>query len=654
MNQPVNTEKMSVTEGKETPQKDGSSLWEIRTEEQSYAFLSDKTIQEENRYGQKIDLLDLTEGKFPEGRSMFINDNPDVGLNPNRNKQHAFFFTADNCIGCHACESACAEKNETPAHLAFRSVGYVEGGSFPDYQRLNISMACNHCDDPVCLKGCPTNAYTKHTEYGAVLQDPETCFGCGYCTWVCPYNAPQLDPLEGQVSKCNMCVDRLEMNLKPACVSACVGNALDFGVVENIPENREEAKVSIPGFPDPEITHPNIRFQQVKQMPDEMTRPDSMPIKYHKDGEGNYKPSIDQKAGKKKSWNLGKLNSRENPLVLFTLMSQASIGAFTVMFLAAQFGIAGFAEFASTAMYVPLAIFSFLLVGSGLFMSTTHLGKPLRFYRGFNNLRHSPVCREGLGIAAFMGFLALHIAFSLPANSVFAGIWQSLFGSEISTLLPQGMAFGAASVSGYLAILSAAAGLYYMTVCYRIPARPFWNHWQVSTTFYGSGLSLGTLAIGLFAIPTLAFDGIAFGAFLQITGTIMALGAAIEGIGLYFHHKDMRTAEHEGGASHYIQRSTFGKTYILRNALIGVVVLAASALVISGIDNIWGLAAWGLVALMLVASSLIGRALFYVLVVPTTMPGAFFWRNKGFEQHARDIGLADMPQVGVVPESKLH
>jgi len=52
---------------------------------------------------------------------------------------------------------------------------------------------------------------------------------------------------------------------------------------------------------------------------------------------------------------------------------------------------------------------------------------------------------------------------------------------------------------------------------------------------------------------------------------------------------------------------------------------------------------------VLVVASLMGRALFYVLVVPTTMPGAFFWKNKGFEQHARDIGLADMPQVGVVP-----
>ena len=41
--------------------------------------------------------------------------------------------------------------------------------------------------------------------------------------------------------------------------------------------------------------------------------------------------------------------------------------------------------------------------------------------------------------------------------------------------------------------------------------------------------------------------------------------------------------------------------------------------------------------------------LFYVLVIPTTMPGAFFWKNKGFEEHARDIGLANMPQVGVAP-----
>ncbi|MBA2351632.1 MAG: hypothetical protein H0V78_07555, partial [Burkholderiales bacterium] len=54
---------------------------------------------------------------------------------------------------------------------------------------------------------------------------------------------------------------------------------------------------------------------------------------------------------------------------------------------------------------------------------------------------------------------------------------------------------------------------------------------------------------------------------------------------------------------------------------------------------------------LIVLLTLIGRALFYVLVIPTTMPGAFFWRNKGFEQHARETGLARMPQVGVLPDA---
>jgi hypothetical protein len=56
---------------------------------------------------------------------------------------------------------------------------------------------------------------------------------------------------------------------------------------------------------------------------------------------------------------------------------------------------------------------------------------------------------------------------------------------------------------------------------------------------------------------------------------------------------------------------------------------------------------WGLVVLSVIACALVGRALFYVLVIPTTMPGAFFWKNPGFQSHARDAGLARMPQVGV-------
>ena len=66
-------------------------------------------------------------------------------------------------------------------------------------------------------------------------------------------------------------------------------------------------------------------------------------------------------------------------------------------------------------------------------------------------------------------------------------------------------------------------------------------------------------------------------------------------------------------------------------------------------DSVTSLMLWTALLGSIVVTALIGRVLFYVLVIPTTMPGAFFWKNKGFEQHARDIGLANTPQVGVAP-----
>jgi len=70
----------------------------------------------------------------------------------------------------------------------------------------------------------------------------------------------------------------------------------------------------------------------------------------------------------------------------------------------------------------------------------------------------------------------------------------------------------------------------------------------------------------------------------------------------------------------------------------------------SAVDGVAGLILWGVLAVLVVVTALAGRALFYALVIPTTMPGAFFWRNPGFQEHARETGLANMPHVGVVPD----
>ena len=584
-------------------------MFPIRSNEPDYARLNDPVSQTVNRYGQSIETV--TASDQLRGQSLNINGDHGVGENPNRYKQHGFFFTADNCIACHACEAACSEKNDNPAHIAFRSVGFVEGGVYPNTQRLNISMACNHCDDPVCLKGCPTRAYTKFAEYGAVLQDPDICFGCGYCTWVCPYNAPQLDPIKGQVSKCNMCVDRLEVGLKPACVSACLGSALDFGVIENIPEGREQAKTEIPGFPSPDITHPNIRFQQTRNTQRDMLRLDSTALKYHKadDGSGQFKPMLDPKHGFARHWNLKRLlTSHENAHIAFTLSVQAVMGAFVI-------------ALATGLNALPSLIVMVALASFGLFKLNMHLGKPMRFYRGFNNWRLSPVSREIAGVSLFFAGLAGTTFFTVFPGFPFAALLQS-----------------AATVA---ALVGLALGGYYMIKLYRIKARPFWDHWQTGASFIGTGLGLGGLLLGLLSLA----QGLLTVAGAETLATLIAVGFALEGIGLLAHARDMARRGNEGMASHYEQTTTYGHSYRLRNGLLGVSLVLAVAVAVTGAVSL--LAPLTLTAL---AAAILGRALFYVLVIPTTLPGAFFWRNPGFVEHARESGLARMPQLGVVPD----
>ncbi|MDP2795228.1 MAG: DmsC/YnfH family molybdoenzyme membrane anchor subunit [Sulfurisoma sp.] len=598
-------------------------MFPVRENEPDYALLKDPACLSHNRYGQPIETVPA--GHALRERSLDINNDAGIGTNPNRYRQHGFFFNADNCIACHACESACSEKNDVPAHLAFRSVGFVEGGSYPNTQRLNISMACNHCDDPVCLKGCPTRAYTKFAEYGAVLQDPDICFGCGYCTWVCPYNAPQLDPVKGQVSKCNMCVDRLEVGLKPACVSACLGKALDFGVIENIPEGRSQAKTEIPGFPRADITHPNIRFQQTRVTQREMARLDSMPLKYHRDDStGRFVPVLDPKHGFARQWNLGKLlGSHENAHVAFTLSVQSVMGAFLLLVLGGWLGLAALVEYAASAAWLPTLGVMLALLGFGLFRLNLHLGKPLRFYRGFNNWRLSPVSREIAGVSLFAGSLAGFGFFNLFPDFPLAD-W----------LKPASAAAG---------LLGSSVGGYYMIRLYRIPARPFWNHWHTDAAFVGAAFNLGGLLLALLALVF----GVMSPELTRLLAASIGLGLALEALGLLAHARALKAAHSEGAASFYEQTTTYGHPYRLRNGLLGLSLLLAAAIAVTGAPLLFVP-----LALAAMSAAILGRALFYVLVIPTTMPGAFFWRNKGFVEHARATGLARMPQVGVVMEGR--
>lgn len=265
-----------------------------------------------------------------------------------------------------------------------------------------------------------------------------------------------------------------------------------------------------------------------------------------------------------------------------------------------------------------------------MFLSTLHLGRPWRFYRGFNNLRYSPLSREALGVALFFAMLGGHWLMSLVSLSGLFADW-----AEITSVL--------STISGEIAVVFGAAGIYFMTRIYRIKARPFWNHWQVTASFFGTALSLGGVLAGLGLAASIFILGGEIQGGFEVLLISLATGLALEGLGLIFHARDLQRGGGEGAASFHVQTSQFAGAYVLRNALLGLNLMMVLALWWFDAASLAGMG----MAVSVLAMALIGRSLFYVLVIPTTMPGAFFWKNKGFEEHARETGLAEMPQCGV-------
>ena len=152
------------------------------------------------------------------------------------------------CVGCRTCEKACNEANKLPApDVSFEDVSVFKekrrptekaytvvnqykdpkDGGMPIYRKIQ----CNHCNEPACASACPIHAYTKTPE-GAVIYDPDKCFGCRYCMIACPFYVPAYtygDPLTPKIVKCTMCHERIKNAGMPACAEACPTGAITFG-----------------------------------------------------------------------------------------------------------------------------------------------------------------------------------------------------------------------------------------------------------------------------------------------------------------------------------------------------------------------------------------------------------------------------------------
>ena len=102
--------------------------------------------------------------------------------------QYGFYFNGRRCAGCKTCIMACKDFHDLPPEISFRQVYEYGGGTWrreadgtlsQDAFAYSVSVACNHCGNPACVRVCPTGAMHKD-ERGLVSVDAARCIGCGY------------------------------------------------------------------------------------------------------------------------------------------------------------------------------------------------------------------------------------------------------------------------------------------------------------------------------------------------------------------------------------------------------------------------------------------------------------------------------------------
>jgi anaerobic dimethyl sulfoxide reductase subunit B (iron-sulfur subunit) len=159
---------------------------------------------------------------------------------------------------------ACKDRNDLPTGLLWRRVYEIAGGGWekrgeawiPGVVAYHVSMACNHCENPVCGLSCPVQAVWKRGD-GIVMIDTDSCIGCRYCEWACPYTAIRFNAETNTVSKCHFCFDAIDAGESPVCVTSCPQRALDFGDLAELRKKYGKTRQIFP-LPDPSEAEPAL------------------------------------------------------------------------------------------------------------------------------------------------------------------------------------------------------------------------------------------------------------------------------------------------------------------------------------------------------------------------------------------------------------
>ena len=176
--------------------------------------------------------------------------------------RYGMVIDTKKCVGCHVCAMACKTENNLPNDVWWNRIftdnggemGFdMVGGSYPENLQFGyVPVACQHCENPACVKVCPVGATYKDPETGVVRQDYDKCIGCRMCMAACPYNARSFnweEPVRdvdfnygdaevpvrprGVAEKCTLCRERTDRGEEPMCVVCCPTHARIFGDLDD-------------------------------------------------------------------------------------------------------------------------------------------------------------------------------------------------------------------------------------------------------------------------------------------------------------------------------------------------------------------------------------------------------------------------------------
>jgi Fe-S-cluster-containing dehydrogenase component len=207
----------------------------------------------------------LKQYKKKYGREFVLGNEP-----PDPNVLFGYGLDLGRCIGCRRCVYACVAENnqsrnpqiqwirvlEFKREDVIRRINLEEGnpsydhGLQPEEGMVYMPISCQQCENPECVRACPTQATWKEPD-GIVVIDYDWCIGCRYCMSACPYGSrsfnwadpevpseeinPKIHVLgnrpreRGVVEKCTFCIHRTRKGRYPACVEACPVGARKFG-----------------------------------------------------------------------------------------------------------------------------------------------------------------------------------------------------------------------------------------------------------------------------------------------------------------------------------------------------------------------------------------------------------------------------------------